>query len=267
MFEEEYDSLETVPDGVKHLFVVADGKAILIRASQIKTVADVDRVQEGLRKEREDHKGTKTKLSAFKGLDATAIHDKLDRFDELEIAANGKLDDTKINEMVESRIKSRIAPLERQVTQLTDDKTELQGAITTFEGKDKKRTIHDHIRQASVKAKIRDTALDDVLVIGERLFEIQEGTNNVITKDNVGITPGIDAGVWLTEMKDNKPHWWPESKGAGLKGPGGRHQGNNPFSKDHWNLTEQGRIVTEDRNKAEQLAKSAGTSVGGKKPQ
>lgn len=267
MFEEEYDSLETVPDAVKHLFVMSGDKAVLLSSSQLRTEDDIERVQEGLRKERQDHKGTKVKLSAFKGLDATDIHDKLDRFDELEIASKGKLDDNQINDMVESRIKSRVAPLERQINQLTDQKGELEGEIVTYKGKDKKRAIHDHIRTASVKAKVRDTALEDVLIIGERIFEVEEGTGRVVTKDNVGITPGIDATVWLSEVKENRPHWWPESKGAGLKGgPGGRTMANNPFSKEHWNMTEQGKLVKEDRARADQFAKSAGTTVGGPKP-
>ena len=53
-----------------------------------------------------------------------------------------------------------------------------------------------------------------------------------ITRDNVGVTPGIDPAVWLSEIQAKRPHWWGEMVGTG----------------------------------AEQMAKSAGTFIGGGKP-
>jgi len=41
----------------------------------------------------------------------------------------------------------------------------------------------------------------------------------------------------------------------------------NPFTHDNWNLTKQGAIVKEHGTaKAEQMAKAAGTTVGGPQP-
>lgn len=43
--------------------------------------------------------------------------------------------------------------------------------------------------------------------------------------------------------------------------PGSRHNRgteNNPYAKDRWNKTEQGRLMQTDRNKAERLARAAG---------
>jgi hypothetical protein len=266
MLEDEYGSAEEVPAKYKHLYKEADGKWVLISAGEMKTVDDVARVQEGLRKEREDHKETKKKLSQFNNLDPDEVHEKLDRFEELEAAAEGKMDEEKIEQIVQSRIKSKTAPLERELEKVKTENEGLQGEVQGYKEKDRTRKVCDEIRKAAVEAKLRDTAVEDALIVGERLFEIDEA-GKIVSKDNVGVTPGVEPSVWLTEVKNSRPHWWPESEGVGAKGgSGGSGGGNNPFTAEHWNMTEQGQIVTADRSRAEQLAKAAGTTIGGPKP-
>lgn len=266
MFELEYDSADDLPPEVKHLYKEGDdGRFSLIKAGEIKTAQDVLRVQEGLRKEREDHKETRKKLSRFNNMDPDELYDKLDRIEELEAAASGKLDDEQINKLVESRIKSKTAPLERELNQLRSEREELSGMVKDFETREVRRSIRDDVYKAATAAKVRDTALEDVLFIGENLFERDE-SGQIVTRDGVGVTPGINAEVWLTEAKNTRPHWWPESQGTGARGGDGGRGGVNPFSKDGWNLTEQGRVIRESPDKAQQMAKSAGTSVGGPRP-
>jgi hypothetical protein len=50
------------------------------------------------------------------------------------------------------------------------------------------------------------------------------------------------------------------SKPTGLdsKGSDGRRLEGNPFAKQAWNKTEQGRLINSDRAKAERMAKAAG---------
>ncbi|QFR59625.1 hypothetical protein P6F33_gp24 [Pseudomonas phage Quinobequin-P09] len=99
------------------------------------------------------------------------------------------------------------------------------------------------------------------------MLEVNE-EGKVVTRDGVGVTPGIDATVWLTEMQSKKTHWWGPSQGGGAGGNrSGSGGGANPWSADGWNMTEQGRILKENRSRAEQMAKSAGTTIGGPRPQ
>ncbi len=265
MFEEEYNSYDEIPASVRHLYVESGDKYVLIAAGQLKTVDDVQRVQEGLRKEREDHKATKTKLSAFNGLDPDDTLLKLDRIDELEAAAGGNIDENKINEMVETRLRTKTAPLERDLERLQTENAGLVSSVEAYKGQEKRRTIHDHIRTAAKASHVIDSAIEDALIIGERVFDVDE-TGHVITRDGVGCTPGVDASVWLTEIKQTRPHWWPESQGVGAKGGNGNAGGSNPFSGKNWNLTEQGRLIQENRARAEQMAKAAGTTIGGPRP-
>lgn len=265
------DSLEGVPADLHQFYKETDGKFVL-QVEGVKTQKDIDGVQASLTKERNDHKKTKDKLEEYAdiralGLSPTDILGKLDRFDELEAAAGDKIDEGKLNQMVEARIKAKLAPIERERDGFKAKLDEATGTIQEFTVKEKTRTIHDKVREAALKGKVTETALDDVLMVAERVFELDE-SGNVIAKDGVGLTPGIDPTVWLTEMQQKRPHWWPTSQGGGAGGGknGGGSFTNNPFSAQHWNMTEQGRLVQTNHAQAEQMAKAAGTTIGGPRP-
>ena len=265
MLKFKYASQDEIPEEYRGLYTEVGGEWVLTGVSGIKTQDDIDRLQEGLRKEREDHKKTKDTLRTYQSIGAPEeVQAELDKIEEYKAAADGKMDDEKINQIVESRIKSRTAPLERQITKLTEERDGLQTTVGEFETKDKRRTIHDDLRKAATGAKVRDTAMDDIMMY-DSLFEVNE-LGKVVTKDGVGVTPGVDASVWITEAKQSKPHWWPESQGTGARGGDGNTGATNPFTAENWNLTEQGKLVQQDRIKAEQMAKSAGTTIGGPKP-
>lgn len=259
------DNLNDIPEHFHELYTERNGKFEISGIEGLRTQGDVDRLQTALTKERNDHKGTKEKFSAFSNLDPQEVLQKLERFPELEEAAKGKLDDTKIEEIVNNRIKSRLSPVERERDTLKSQIAERDQIILSYQTKETQRTISDKVREAATTAKILPEAFDDALLLAERVFELTED-GRVVTKDNVGVTPGIDPSVWFNELQAKRPHWWGPSAGGGASGsktPGGQ---TNPWSHEHWNLTEQGKILTSNRSRAEQLAKSAGTSIGGPRP-
>ena len=260
-----YATKEEIPAGYEDLYTQQGDKFNLTGVTGVKTQADIDRVQEALRKEREDHKAAKTALAAFTGMNPEEVRTKLDRLEELELANGGKLDEAKINEIADARVRSKTAPLERQIQTLTNQLAEKEKAVGEYTQREKTRAIHDHIRTAAGKAKLRDTAVEDALFLGERVFDVNE-SGEVVTRDGVGVTPGVNAEVWLSEQQEKRPHWWPESTGVGAKGGSGGSGVSNPFSHDGWNLTLQGQMVRENRTKAEQMAKAAGTTIGGQRP-
>ena len=112
------------------------------------------------------------------------------------------------------------------------------------------------------KAKVLPEAHDDALLLAERVFEIREDDGAIVTRDQVGTTPGVDPQVWLTEMRERRPHWWPSSQGGGAKGSGaGLDAVDNPWNPKAPNLTEQARIMAANPDRAKQLAKAAGTEI------
>ena len=260
------DSLEGVETHFHSLYTERNGKYELTGIEGVKTQADIDRLQTALTKERNDHKTLKDRFATFGDRKPEDIIAALDRIPELEAAAKGNLDEAKLNEIVEGRIKSRLAPVERQTQTLQQQLSEANASLEMLRAKDSLRIVTDAVRGAASKLKVVDSAVEDVTLLAERLFTIDE-TGAVVTKDNVGVTPGIAADVWLTDMQAKRPHWWGPSQGGGAGGNRGGGSGvTNPWSKDSWNLTEQGRIYKENSGKAEQLAKAAGTTIGGPKP-
>lgn len=264
----QYDTLDEVPEAHRELFTERNGRYEFTGVEGLKTQADIDRLSTGLTKERDAHKATKAQIAAWQalGADPHEIQAKLDRIAELEAAAEGKLDDGKLNQIVEGRIKSKTAPLERERETLRQQIAERDEKIATYEARERQRSIHDAVRQAAVKHKLLDTAVEDALYLAERMFEVDE-EGRVVTRDNVGVTPGIEAHVWLTEMQSKRPHWWGPSTGGGARpGNGGGQPNGNPFSATGWNLTAQGQLLRENPDRAHQMAKAAGTTVGGPRP-
>jgi len=85
-----------------------------------------------------------------------------------------------------------------------------------------------------------------------------------VAKENArGVEAGITPDIWLTDMKEKRPHWWPTSQGGGAGGgAGGSGGGSNPWGAKSWDLDAQGAMVRQDRAKAERMAKAAGSKIG-----
>lgn len=264
------DSLDNLDAAFHPLYTEKDGKFHLTAIKGMVSPDQVKALRDEAGKYRIELKDVNDKLAKYAvfGDDVEAIHSKLDRFDELETAAAGKIDEDKINEMVENRMKTKLAPLQRELEQSQKDGLEKDGLIGEFKTEKRNRSISDVVREAATKSNIVGSAVADVLALAERVFDVDD-QGNVTTKDGMGTTPGVDPDVWLTDMQVSRGHWWPANQGGGAGGSGNNNGGafaNNPFSNENWNMTEQGKLLRVDAKKADDMAKAAGTTVGGRKP-
>lgn len=263
--ELSYAKQEDVPPEYAGLYTEKDGKFQLTGVKGLVTQENVTRLQGALEKERNDHKATKEKYAPLAGKDINEVITTLDRIPELEAAAsNAGNDPKKIDELVEARIKTRMAPVERERDQLKAANVDLTKKVETLDGRITADTIKSVVTKAALDAKVVTSALDEVIMYGEKLLQIDE-SGKVITKDGVGVTPGLDPTVWLTEMLAKKPHWLPGSSGGGAGGSTSGGSGSNPFSYAGWNMTEQMKLVKSNPARAEQFAKAAGVDI--KNPQ
>lgn len=254
------DSLDDIPEALHAEYVEQGGKFVL-QVDGMKPQAEFDRVQGALTKEKGEHSTLKQRITSTLGdRKFEDVVTELDKIDEYKAAADGKLDEDKINSIVEGRVKTRIAPIERERDGLKTKVGELEGAVQGFTVEKKTRTIHDQVRRDAKKAGVTDEALDDALLLADRIFEIREDDGKVVVRDQVGFTPGIEPSVFFVDIQAKKPHWFGPSggSGAGGKRETGGGGGVNPWTHDGWNMTEQGRIYQDNPTKAEQLAKLAG---------
>lgn len=270
------ESLDDLPDAVKSEYKeFTDPKTkttvyILDIDGGIDMLPAARSLKDEAARRRVEAKAATDALGKFKVLgdrDVNEIVTMLDRFPELEAAAAGKLDDTKINGIVETRLKAKLAPLERERDTLKTQVAERDTTIGEYTKKERTRMISGELLKAAREAKVTDSAMEDIELYGDRVFEVTED-GHVVTKDGVGVTPGLSAKDWLSDMQAKRPHWWGPSTGGGANGgrPNGGAGGTNPFTAENWNLTEQGKLVNTDRKRADALAAQAGTTVGGLKP-
>jgi hypothetical protein len=256
-----YTSEDDIPEQFRELYSVRDGTWEFTGVEGIQTEANLSRLETALNHEKENHKETKRILASFEGLKAEDVRNALHERDELkarvEAGLEGKVDEEKVNKLVEARVKSKTAQLERDLTSTTEKLTEATNTVGELQGSIRKTKISDAIRKAATSAKIVDTAVEDVLLMAERVFEVSED-GNVLVKDQVGFTPGLAPDSWLADMKDKRPHWWPANIGGDSRGGKGGAPGENPWSDKSWNLARQGEIYQNSPAKAAELAKAAG---------
>jgi hypothetical protein len=267
--EIQYDSLDTVPEPFRPLYAEVDGKFQISHINGLKTTQDVSNVQEALRKEREDHAKVREALKPWNGMKHDEVMSKLDRIQELEAAAEGKLPEEKIQQMVEARLGQKIAPLERK---LSEREELLQ---TTTQERDQYRTVlekrdlSDAVRKIASEFKVVTTAVEDAILVAGQYFERLDDGTYIVKADSVGVTPGLDMKGFFKEQMKVRPHWFEASQGGGAGGGGGTptNMDANPWSKQAWNKTDQTRIFQEQgKTVAENMAKAAGVDVFATRP-
>jgi len=277
----KYDKLEDIPAEYRDLFEqrgestpgADDGKWVLVNIDGLVTEANIMKLEVANRKLRDERDGLKKKAESFGERTADEFHTLEDKVIELEaqLATSGKPDEEKLTQLVEARIKTRLGPLERELKQVKEGWETEKGQTTDLRGTISKINVHDAIRKAAEKIKVVPTAMEDLLMLSERVFEVVEGDSGrrVITKDGVGVTPGLSPDDWLSEIGPTRPHIFPPSIGAGSTGGGlnGGLNGDNPWLKKNWSMTSQGEFITKHGDeKAAQAAKAAGSFVGATAP-
>jgi hypothetical protein len=275
-----YEKVEEIPEGYAELYVERNGKYELTGIEGVKTQADIDRVQGGLVNEKKEHKATKEKLAKFGDLDPEVVPAQLSELEatKAQLATaitDGKIDPEKNAAAIDAAVKRALGPVEREKTQLQRDLDAARKAgemktaeVLALEGSIKQTKMEGTLRDAALDGKVLPTAIDDAVMVGSRMFELAED-GRMLTKDNVGVTPGLDAKEWLKDMKEKRPHWWPLSQGGGARGGGGgpTSRADNPFTQEGWNVSRQGQAIkTLGLAKAAEMAKAAGVEIGATKP-
>lgn len=270
----KYASEDEVPEQHKELYEERQGEWILVNIEGIDTEGNVHRLTTANTKLRTENNTLKNQLEAFNGKKPEEVLTMTERIAELEaqVEAGGKPDEDKVNSLVEARIKTRIGPLERDLKKAQEEAAASSKLVGELQGTITKSKITDAVSRAGTKAKVVPSAMEDVLALSGGIFEVVdvEGKEKVVTRDGVGVTPGLEPDAYFVEVAPVKTHWFPGSQGAGANGGKGSVpgiNGNNPWSRENWNLTEQGRIMRDQgADKAQQYAKAAGSALHATRP-
>ena len=273
-----YETEADIPQGFADLYTEKGGKFELTAVEGVKTQADVDRVQAALNKERGDHKQVRERLQQFGEVDPATLPALQEELNEAKarletLTTEGKLDEGKVQAQIDAAIARATGPLNRDKDSLSRQLEATKKAVADKEAENVKlhadiesEHVRLAIRDAAIAAKVRPTAIDDAVLVGERMFEYVDG--KLLTKGENGVTPGLSPKEWAKEMEETRPHWWPDSVGGGALGGkgGGAFLKDNPFSAEGWDVTKQGQAYKENPEKAAQLATRAGVKIGAVRP-
>ena len=267
-FKAVYESEEDLPESINphDLYVERDGKFVL-DAEGVKTLVDVEKLQTALKKERDDHRGTKTKVKAFGDLTPEAVVEMQDELEELRAAPGqkGRPSEETINKLVEARVAKEKRELEKQLKLANEEKATLTGEVTELRGKDKKRRLKDTITdltRGEKGLKLRPEAMEDAELYAERIFDENED-GQFVTKDGVGVEPGLSPKELFVgiQSEGKRPHWFQETQGAGAggngKGGSGKHVGPNPFDKATFQISVASAMMKADPVQARRLIAAA----------
>lgn len=138
-----------------------------------------------------------------------------------------------------------------------EDNTELQTKIKDYETEINKLkdAAANTQREYVLKDKLKESGATDVDYI-----IYKQGGLDKFTFDKDGNPVGVDDV--LKPMKEASPHLFRVDNGGGYRPAGGGNPlAKNPFSKDSYNLTEQGKLLRDDPTRARELAAVAGVTI------
>src|ERR1043165_10178163 len=118
-----YDSADAIPEALKEFYPEKDGKFQFVGLEGYKPASEVEGVQKGLNAEGGVSKKFKDSLSAweskFTGKTLDEVAALVDRIPLLEAESKGKVDQPKIDSIVDQTVRNRTAPLDAKIKELT----------------------------------------------------------------------------------------------------------------------------------------------------
>lgn len=274
-----YEKPEEIPEGFSELFTERNGHFELTAVEGVKTQADVDRVNAALVKERGDHKLVREKLQQFGEIDPATLPVLQEELAEAKarletLTTEGKANVEAVQSQIDAAIARAVGPVTRDKDALARQLEVSKQAVAAEAAKVKKleesiqqEHVRITIRDAAIAANVLPSAIEDAVLVGERMFELVDG--KLVTKDQDGLTPGLNPKEWAKDMKEKRPHWWPLSQGGGAEGGkgGGVNLKDNPWSPEAWNITKQGQVIKSlGEEKAADMAARVGSKIGAVRP-
>lgn len=249
------NSLDDVDEKYHDLYEEQDDNTFkLTKVEGMKTQADIDKLKKALKDERSISDGMKKKLQLLGDKDLNDVLSKAEEFEKIEQGA-----DDKVERGVQAKLAAAVNPLKHRITQLEAENAEKEGKISEYVTRETRGRISDVLAKAAKAAGVRDTAIEDVVDIGMMKFEYVD--DDVVTREGAGVSAGLRPDVWLSEMKNSRPHWFGETVGGGANGSKGSKSGVNPWDPKHFSIDAQSAMYRDDPEKARRFAAAFGQTI------
>lgn len=231
MLKATYENKADIPAGYEDLYKEFKGK-YEVQIEGVIAQSALEDTKKALSLQREDVKKLKEELRQFNALGS--VEEIKSIFEEkeelLNKVATGGASSEDAKKLLEERKQALEARYKREMEVLKKD---LDGAKQESESLKKQLVqtkLHDEVRKAALKKEVIPTAIEDVLMWGERDLELQD--------DGTFKTKGLDSvDDWVSSLRNARPHYFPSSQtGSGsyaTNGAGIPTGTQNVFHKDH----------------------------------
>ena len=252
----KFKSREEIPAEHAALYVEREG-AFVLDAEGATDKAKADEMRNHnveLRKQLED-------LNArFAGVDPDEFRKLADEKRKLEEQTQIKAGE--LDKVVENRIKTLKADLEKQLGAVTGERDALTSRLTAIQ-------IDQGVLTAATKRGLRPTAIPDITARARVVFKLVNGAPRAFENDGSTVRYGKDGVTpmtleeWVDAQVADAPHLFESNAGGGAAstGAGGAagsgRSAKNPFRKETWNLTEQMKLQKADPALAARLKAAA----------
>lgn len=163
----------------------------------------------------------KKTLSKFEGIDPIkmkSMMEHLDNSEEARLIAEGKIDD-----VIQKRADKIQNQFNDQILELTTSAESLKGENQSLKSEIQKMIVGDELRRSAIKAGVLPEALDDVLLRGNGVFQIDEN-REVVSRDRDGNLVKLEDGKLLNvdrfveSLRKTNPYYWPSSQSSSARG-------------------------------------------------
>jgi glutamate synthase domain-containing protein 2 len=169
MLKAVYEKQDEIPEAYRPLYQEKQGKFELHGVEGLKPESAFAALNESLRKERTEHKATREKFAPLADRDLAEVLGVLDEYPQLKAVAGGK-----VTELQEAQKNALLAPHLRENGTLKQQVAERDQKLAAYEARERQRSIHDAVRSAATDGKVIPSAVEDVLMLAERVFDVGE---------------------------------------------------------------------------------------------
>lgn len=264
--------IEDVPEGLRPFYTkLEDGAFELLVEGKVPAVklAEFRNTNTELMRKMAERE---TQLAAYAGLgdDPAKLADELKalRATAKRVQDNELVEKKGLEEAVLQRTTEMRATFDGQVKALQDRLNSVEAERDSAAQRYTRSVIDRALTDAALQGGVQPHAIPDVLSRAKEAgWALNEKGQLVLTVNGVmafganGADP-LTPKEWVAgSLKDIAPHFFATPHGLNAVGASGGSAGKNPFSKDGWNMTEQGRLVRDNPALAKTLAGAVGVKL------
>lgn len=228
-------------------------------------VGDTSALRKALDQERTARQTYEKELKGLRGrykdVDPEKAREALARLQELE--DKQLLDTGKVEELIVKRTERMKADYENQTKAYQQQMDALERERNNLTQRLEEVLIDTGLTQSAMKAKVKESAIQDVLLRGRRVWHLKDGKPVPLRDDGETVLYGKNPNApmsmeeWVASLQSDAPHLFEENRGTGAA-PGGR----SSSSGGRIVITrEQARDVREWRRVNDEAARSGAQVV------